>query len=87
MHSVLYSSFNTLLPIKGLDFQVFSLGGTFHKADTGEVMEGLQTSLDDCHLTRSWNILETFHIKCAIFYNENVVYCFYILNYEPLRNL
>ena len=53
MHSVLYTSFNTLLPIKGLDFQVLSLGGTSQKADTREIMEGLQTSLDDCHLTRS----------------------------------
>ena len=60
MHSVLYTSFNTLLPIKGLDFQVLSLGGTSHKADTREIMEGLQTSLDDCHLTRSWKILQNF---------------------------
>ena len=70
MHSVLYTSFNTLLPIKGSDIQELFLGGASHKADTREIMEGLQTSINNCHLTRSWKIRKTFHIKREIFYND-----------------
>lgn len=46
--------FLTHLPFEGLDFQVVSLVGPFDKPDTGETMEGLQTTLDDGHLPRGW---------------------------------
>ena len=40
-------------PAQWLDVQVVSLVGALDEAETGDVVEGVKTSLDDGHLTRA----------------------------------